>query len=179
QRALARGVVSGRKGLDGARVVIQGFGNAGSNAARLFAEAGARVIAVSDSHGGVVRDDGLDVAAVAAHKEETGRVQGAALTRAIDNAGLLALECDVLIPAALENQIQRGNAASVKARLVCEAANGPTTPAADRVLFERGIPVLPDILANSGGVTVSYFEWVQNIEKQYWTEAEVNAQLQQ
>jgi glutamate dehydrogenase (NAD(P)+) len=177
QRALARGVLAGRKGLPGARVVIQGFGNAGNHAARLFSEAGARVIAVSDSRGGVIREEGLDVAAVAAHKEKTGGVGGAAGTRQLGNTELLALECDVLIPAALENQIHRDNAATVKARLICEAANGPTTPAADRILFERGIAVLPDILANSGGVCVSYFEWVQNIENEQWNVADVNEKL--
>jgi glutamate dehydrogenase (NAD(P)+) len=176
-RALARGVVAGRKGLDGARVAIQGFGNAGSIAARLFAAAGGRVIAVSDSGGGAFNGDGLDIAAVAVHKEKTGSVVGADRTRPIGNAELLALECDVLIPAALENQIHRGNASAVKARLICEAANGPTTPAADRVLFERGTPVLPDILANSGGVCVSYFEWVQNIENEQWAETDVNEKL--
>jgi glutamate dehydrogenase (NAD(P)+) len=177
QRALARGVVPERKGLDGARVAIQGFGNAGAWAARLFAEAGARVIAVSDSRGGVFRTEGLDLAAVSAHKEQTGSVVGAPGTRSVGNAELLALECDVLIPAALENQIHRGNAEAVGARLICEAANGPTTPAADRILFERGIPVIPDILANSGGVCVSYFEWVQNIENEQWDETDVNHKL--
>jgi glutamate dehydrogenase (NAD(P)+) len=177
RRALARGLVAGRTGLEGARVVIQGFGNAGANAAHLFSEAGAQVIAVSDSRGAVCRDDGLDVAAVAAHKEQTGSVAGASGSRAISNADLLALECDVLIPAALENQVHRGNVQTVRARLIVEAANGPTTPAADRVLFERGIAVLPDILANSGGVCVSYFEWVQNIENEQWDEEDVNEKL--
>jgi glutamate dehydrogenase (NAD(P)+) len=177
QRALARGVVAGRKGLEGARVVIQGFGNAGSHAARLFAAAGARVVAASDSRNGVLSEEGLDVAAVTAHKDKTGALRGAPGTREISNADLLALECDVLIPAALENQIHRGNAATIKARLVCEAANGPTTPAADRALFERGVPVLPDILANSGGVCVSYFEWVQNIENEQWDVEDVNEKL--
>jgi glutamate dehydrogenase (NAD(P)+) len=177
QRALARGLVPGMRNLAGARVVVQGFGNAGSIAARLFAEAGARVVAVSDSRGGVFGEQGLDVAAVTAHKERSGSVIGVEGTRAIDNAGLLALECDVLIPAALENQIRRDNAAAVRARMVCEAANGPTTPAADRLLAGRGISVVPDILANSGGVCVSYFEWVQNNENEQWDLAEVNEKL--
>jgi glutamate dehydrogenase (NAD(P)+) len=177
QRVLARGMVPGLADLAGARVAIQGFGNAGSFAARLFAEAGAHVVAVSDSRGGVVREVGLDVAAVNAHKEKTGSVAGLAGARPIDNDGLLTLECDVLIPAALENQIRRNNAAAVRARLICEAANGPTTPAADRVLFGRGIPVVPDILANSGGVCVSYFEWVQNLENEQWDLAEVIEKL--
>ncbi len=177
KRALARGVVPGLDGVFAARVAIQGFGNAGSIAARLFQEAGARVVAVSDSRGGAARDEGLDLAAVAAHKEKTGSLVGTPGTRKLSNAELLALECDILIPAALENQIRLDNAAAVRARLVVEAANGPTTPAADRLLFERGIPVLPDILANSGGVCVSYFEWVQNIENEQWDLEEVNQKL--
>jgi glutamate dehydrogenase (NAD(P)+) len=177
QRALARGVVEGLPDLRGARVAVQGFGNAGAIAAHLFHEAGARVIAVSDSRAAVYRDEGLDLAAVAAHKEKTGSVKGAAGAKPLTNEALLALECDVLIPAALENQIRADNAAAVQARIVCEAANGPTTPAADRILFQRGITVVPDILANSGGVCVSYYEWVQNNENEQWDEDEVNGKL--
>jgi glutamate dehydrogenase/leucine dehydrogenase len=177
QRALARGAVPGLSGLAGARVAVQGFGNAGGIAARLFAEAGARVVAVSDSRGGTLREEGLDVAAVQAHKERAGTVAGLPGARAVGNEELLALECDVLVPAALENQIRRDNAAAVRARLVCEAANGPTTPAADEILFRRGTPVLPDILVNAGGVCVSYFEWVQNNENEQWGLEEVNAKL--
>jgi glutamate dehydrogenase/leucine dehydrogenase len=177
QRALARGAVPGLKGLDGARVVIQGFGNAGAIAAELFQAAGARVIAVSDSRGGVLAAGGLDLPAVRRHKAARGTVVGAPGTKEISNDDLLLLECDVLIPAALEAQIRSDNAERVRARFVVEAANGPTTPEADRVLFSRGIPVLPDILANAGGVTVSYFEWVQNIENEKWDEADVNAKL--
>jgi glutamate dehydrogenase (NAD(P)+) len=177
QRALAHGVVPGLADVNGCRVVVQGFGNAGGIAARLFLEAGARVIAVSDSRGGVHNPDGLDIEAVNAHKEQTASVVGAPGTRAVGNEELLALDCDILIPAALENQLRRDNAAAVRARLVAEAANGPTTPAADQVLHERGIPVLPDILANSGGVCVSYFEWVQNIENEQWDLDEVNRKL--
>ncbi|MBA4067527.1 MAG: glutamate dehydrogenase [Isosphaera sp.] len=177
QRALARGVVPGLAGVKGARVAVQGFGNAGAIAARLFREAGARIVGVSDSRGGVVNGDGLDLDAVLAHKEATGSVAGFAGGRAAGNDEVLALECDILIPAALENQIRRDNAGAVRARLVAEAANGPTTPAADRLLFGRGIPVLPDILANSGGVCVSYFEWVQNIENEQWELEEVNQKL--
>lgn len=177
ERALVRGVVAGRDGVDGARVVIQGFGNAGSHAARLFQEAGAPIIAVSDSRGGVVNEAGLDLIALRAHKAKTGSVVGMADTRNISNADLLALECDILIPAALENQIRGDNAPAIRAKFVCEAANGPTTPAADRILQERGIPVLPDILANSGGVCVSYFEWVQNNENEQWDLEEVNHKL--
>src|SRR5262245_47427020 len=177
QRALARGLVPGLPDVRGARVAIQGYGNAGAIAARLFREAGARVIAVSDSQGGIVQQDGLDVAAVDGHKRSTGTVVGMGGTRPVSNDDLLTLECDVLIPAALENTIRQDNAPAVRARIICEAANGPTTPAADRILFERGIPVLPDILANSGGVCVSYFEWVQNNENEQWDEDDVNRKL--
>jgi glutamate dehydrogenase/leucine dehydrogenase len=158
-------------------VAIQGFGNAGALAAQLFREAGAAVIAVSDSRGGVVRKKGLDVDALIAHKAKTGTVMGAADTHTVSNAELLSCECDILIPAALENQIHAGNVDAVQPRLIAEAANGPITPAADRVLYARGIPVLPDILANSGGVCVSYFEWVQNIENEQWDHEEVNHKL--
>jgi glutamate dehydrogenase (NAD(P)+) len=177
RRALARGVVPGLGDVRGATVVVQGFGNAGSIAARLFHEAGARVLAVSDSHGGIYQEKGLDLGAVSDHKARTGSVSGMAGTRALSNNELLAVACDILIPAALENQIRRDNAAAVRARFLCEAANGPVTPAADRILFDRGIPVLPDILANSGGVCVSYFEWVQNNENEQWDLEEVNSKL--
>jgi glutamate dehydrogenase (NAD(P)+) len=177
QHALTRGVVSGLQSVSGARVAIQGFGNAGGIAAWLFQEAGAAIVAVTDSQGGIYREGGLDLVAVAAHKEQSGTVVGTAGTRTITNDDVLALDCDLLIPAALENQIRRDNAADVKARFVCEAANGPTTPAADRILYERGIPVLPDILTNSGGVCVSYFEWVQNNENEQWDLEEVNRKL--
>jgi glutamate dehydrogenase (NAD(P)+) len=178
QEALARDVVPGVADLRGVRVAIQGFGNAGGIAARLFHNAGAHIIAVSDTRGGIFREKGLDVEAVFAHKAKGGTVVGLPGTKTIGNDELLALECDILIPAALENQLRWDNAPAVKARLVCEAANGPTTPAADRILFERRIPVLPDILANSGGVCVSYFEWVQNNENEQWDLAEVNHKLE-
>jgi glutamate dehydrogenase (NAD(P)+) len=177
QQALAKGVVSELEELRGARVVIQGYGNAGAIAAELFHHAGARIIAVSDSQGGIVREQGIDPEAVEKHKYVSRSVVGMRGTTTITNADLLGLECDILIPAALECQIRADNAAAVRARFIVEAANGPTTPAADQVLFARGIPVLPDILANSGGVTVSYFEWVQNIENEKWDEADVNAKL--
>ena len=135
------------------------------------------MIAVSDSSGGVRGEDGIDVAAALAHKKQTGSVVGLAGTTNISNDDLLHTECDVLIPAAFENQIRADNVGNVKTKLIAEAANGPTTPAADRVLFDRGVPIIPDILANSGGVTVSYFEWVQNIENEKWDEADVNAKL--
>jgi glutamate dehydrogenase (NAD(P)+) len=177
KKALASGVVPGLGGVYGARVVVQGFGNAGAIAARLFQEAGAKVLAVSDSRGGIFKEGGLDLAAVVAHKQTAGSVVGTPGTQSLTNAELLALECDILIPAALENQIRADNAALVRARFICEAANGPTTPAADRILWERGIPVLPDILANSGGVCVSYFEWVQNNENEQWSLDDVNNKL--
>lgn len=177
QCALSRAIVPGLKSVSKARVAIQGFGNAGAIAAELFQEAGARIIAVSDSRGGIVRDQGLDLEAVVQHKAAKGTVVGTSGTRTITNEELVTLDCDILIPAALENQIRQDNAAAVRARVIVEAANGPTTPAADRILFERGIPVLPDILANSGGVCVSYFEWVQNLEHQQWDVDEVNHKL--
>jgi glutamate dehydrogenase (NAD(P)+) len=177
QRALARGVVPGMADVRGARVAVQGFGNAGAIAAGLFREAGARVVAVSDSRGGVHAADGLDLDAVNAHKARTGSVVGLAGARPVSNEELLTRDCEVLIPAALENQIRSDNAEGVRAQIVCEAANGPTTPAADRILFRRGIPVLPDILCNSGGVCVSYFEWVQNNENEQWDLEEVNRKL--
>ncbi len=177
QRALARGVVPGMDGVEGATVAIQGFGNAGSIAAQLFHEQGARVIAVSDSSGGILDREGIDPDAATLHKAETGSVQGLPGTEKVTNDELLLLECDILIPAALENQIRADNAGRVKARLVSEAANGPTTPEADEILFAAGIPVLPDILANAGGVTVSYYEWVQNIQNEQWSEEEVNRRL--
>lgn len=165
--------------LTGARVAVQGFGNAGSIAARLMHELGAKVIAVSDSRGGVHNPHGLDPNRIMEHKAATGSVVGAADTEPISNAELLELPCDVLIPAALENQITEENAGRIKARIVAEAANGPTTPAADRILFENGVLTIPDVLANAGGVTVSYFEWVQNLYAWYWTEEEVNEKLGQ
>jgi glutamate dehydrogenase/leucine dehydrogenase len=179
RRALERGVVPSLPSLAGAAVAVQGFGNAGAIAAELFAASGARIVAVSDSRGGLLRPEGLDVAAVVAHKERTGGLSGFAGAQAIGNGELLTTPCDVLIPAALENQIRGDNARDVRARLIVEAANGPTTPEADRILFGRGIPVLPDILANSGGVTVSYFEWVQNIENERWGFEAVNAKLRE
>lgn len=178
-RAIEQGAVPGLTTLRGARVAIQGFGNAGSIAARLFTEAGAKVIAVSDTRGGVVSADGIDVNAAVQHKTTTSSVVGLARTQNLSNDELLHLECEVLIPAAFENQIRGDNVKGIKAKLVAEAANGPTTPAADKALFERGIPVLPDILTNSGGVTVSYFEWVQNIENEHWSEQHVNNHLRE
>ncbi len=165
--------------LNGARVAVQGFGNAGSIAARLIADEGARVVAVSDSIGGIHDERGLDIGRVSAWKREHGTVQGFPGASDISNAALLELDCEVLIPAALESQISDRNAGAIKARIVAEAANGPTTPDADVILFERGVFVIPDILCNAGGVTVSYFEWVQDLNRDHWTEANVNAKLRE
>ena len=165
--------------IDGAKVVIQGYGNAGSIAARLLHEMGAMVIGVSDSKGGIFNPGGLDPAAVLRYKSANGTVVGFPEADRISNAELLELPCDILVPAALENQITAANAGRIKARIVAEAANGPTTPEADEILYDGGVIVLPDILANAGGVTVSYFEWVQNLQDFFWTEREVNERLDQ
>lgn len=161
-----------------ARAAVQGFGNAGYHAARFLHEAGARVVAASDSRGGVANEAGLDPAALLAHKEKTGSVTGFPGAKDVTNADVLAAECDVLVPAALENQVTAGVAKKVRARVVAEAANGPTTPEADAILEKRGVLVVPDILCNAGGVTVSYFEWVQNLQGFYWSEDEVNRKLE-
>ena len=163
--------------MKGATVVVEGFGNAGQFAAQLVEEQGATVIAASDSKGGVYNKSGMQIAALRKHKEKTGSVVGFPGAKSITNEELLETECTVLIPAALENQITGKNASKIKAKLVAEAANGPTTPEADDVLFRNKIMVIPDILANGGGVTVSYFEWLQNLRREYWTEAEVNERL--
>lgn len=177
QRALERGLLEGAKNLEGLRVVVQGFGNAGAIAAELYAEQGAKIVAVSDSKGGIYSSRGLNVAKVVEHKAETGSVMGFGKSKELTNDELLALECDILIPAALENQIRGDNAHTINARLIVEAANGPTTPAADKILVEKDIQVLPDILANAGGVTVSFYEWVQNVENEQWDEDKVNRRL--
>jgi len=164
--------------MRGSSVAIQGFGNAGSLAARLFAEKKARVIAISDSRGGVFNSRGIDPLKAMRYKERSGTVVGMPGTSRISNDDLLTMKCDILIPAALENVITLNNADQIKAKIVSEAANGPTTPHADEVLARRGIMVLPDILANAGGVTVSYFEWVQDLQSFFWSESEVNAKLE-
>ncbi len=163
--------------LHDARVAIQGFGNVGSNLARLLAEEGVRVIAVSDSRGGIHNPYGLDVPAAIAYKAEHGVLEGFPAADPITNEELIEIDCDVLAPCALEQVITADNAARVRARMVCEGANGPTTPAADEILEDRGILVLPDVLANAGGVVVSYFEWVQGLQEYFWKEYEVNAKL--
>ena len=164
--------------LKKATVAIQGYGNAGAGAAKILADKGARIIAVSDSRGGIYNGKGLEPAKVAEHKSRTGSVKGFEKGEAISNEELLELECDVLVPAALENQITEKNAERIKAKIIAEAANGPTTPGADEILARKKIFVIPDILANAGGVTVSYFEWMQDLQFHFWTEEEVNAQLE-
>jgi glutamate dehydrogenase (NAD(P)+) len=163
--------------LAGATVAIQGFGNVGSWTARLIGELGCKVVAVSDVKGGIHRGDGLDVQAVYDHLRESGSVVGAPGTEQISNEDLLELDVNVLIPAALDRVINSGNAERIKSRLLVEAANHPVTPAADEVLHDQGAVVIPDILANAGGVTVSYFEWVQNIQQYRWEEDQVNDEL--
>ncbi len=166
-----------KKKIEDLRIVIQGFGNVGANAAILAKEFGAKVIAVSDSKGGIYDEKGLDVLEVLKHKERTGSVVNFTGAKNVTNEELLELPCDVLIPAALEGQIHKDNAKNIQAKMVVEGANGPTTPEADKILFDREVMVVPDILANSGGVLVSYFEWVQNLTNLYWTENEVNEKL--
>ena len=160
-----------------ATVSVQGFGNVGSVSARLLQECGAKVVAVSDSRGGIYCSKGLDVADVLRHKRESGSVIDYPGSDCITNEEVLEVPCQVLVPAALEEVIHEGNADRIRADVVVEGANGPTTPEADRVLFDRGVVVVPDILANAGGVTVSYFEWVQDLQVYFWSEEEVNAHL--
>jgi glutamate dehydrogenase (NAD(P)+) len=163
--------------LKGATAAIQGYGNAGSYAAILLQEMGARVIAVSDSKGGILNEKGLDPNAVLQHKQKTGSVVGFPGTEAISNEELLELQCDILVPAALENAITGKNASRIKAKIVAEAANGPTTPDADDILLKNKVFDIPDFLCNAGGVTVSYFEWVQNTYGLYWPAEEVHDRL--
>lgn len=162
----------------GATVAVQGFGNVGATAARLLAREGCQILAVSDSRGGVYNPNGLDVEALVVRKAETGSVVGLENAEAVTNAELLELPCDILVPAALEHQIVKANASSVRAKIVAEGANGPTTPEADKVLYDKGVFVVPDVLANAGGVIVSYLEWVQNLQVFCWDEAQVNGYLQ-
>ena len=163
--------------LDGATVAVQGFGNAGSVAMRLLAELGCRVVAVSDSSGGIFNERGLDAEALQACKRQTGSVGHFSPGDRLSNEELLTVPCDILVPAALENQLTERIAPQVQSRLIAEAANGPTTPEADAIFRDRGVTVIPDILANAGGVTVSYFEWVQNLQEFHWKEEQVNQQL--
>ena len=154
-------------------VVVQGFGNVGLNAGEIFIDHGHKVLAISDSKGGVYNPNGLDLKALVEYKKANGTLAGFPESKTVTNEELLEIECDVLVPAAFENQITKENADKIKAKVVLELANGPTTPEADEVLFAKGIAVIPDVLANSGGVTVSYFEWDQNLKNENWTEKEV------
>lgn len=183
--ATARGVVFTilsalkylQKNIFGMTVAVQGYGNAGSIAARLLHELDVKVIAASDSRGGILNKSGLDPQKVQDHKNKTGSVVGFPNSVPISNEALLEVPCDILIPAALENVITEANAHKIKAKIIAEAANGPTTPEADRILEKNGAFVIPDILANAGGVTVSYFEWVQALQAYFWSEREVNIKL--
>jgi len=173
QQALERRGVA----VEGLKVAVQGFGNVGSNFARLVSDLGATVIAVTDSEGGVVNDRGIDVPAAIAHKRAGGRIADLGGGDAISNEELMLLQCDVLAPCALEQVLTRDNAAGVRAKIVVEGANAPTTPEADEILESNGVLVIPDILANAGGVVVSYFEWVQGLQEFFWKEEEVNRRL--
>jgi glutamate dehydrogenase len=166
-----------KKDVRDLRVIVQGFGNVGSNVALILHEMGAKVVGISDAGGGLYDEKGLDVPSLIDQKDSFGMVTPA-FQNVISNEDLLTQPCDVLIPAALENQLHEGNAHDIQASIVIEAANGPTTPVADEILHERGVLVVPDVLANAGGVTVSYFEWVQNNQGWYWSEAEVNSRLE-
>jgi glutamate dehydrogenase (NAD(P)+) len=185
EEATARGALYCIQGLSvkqGRRVTdytvaIQGFGNVGATLARLLHLEGVKVVAVSDSRGAVYNPNGLDVPAAVAHKQEHGMLEGLASAEAITNEELIELPCDILAPCALEQVVTEENADRVKATIVCEGANGPVTPAADMILEDRGVLVLPDVLANAGGVVVSYFEWVQGLQEYFWREDEVNAKL--
>ena len=165
--------------VQGARVVVQGFGNVGSAAAYLLQDAGATVVGISDVYGGIYNPRGLDVHALMAYAKKTGTVLGYPGADQVSNHELLELPCEVLVPAAIEGQITAENAPRIQARIVAEGANGPTTPEADDILYDRGIFVIPDILCNAGGVTVSYFEWVQDLQQFFWDEDEINKRLAQ
>jgi len=164
--------------LRGARVSIQGYGNAGAIAARLFHNEGCKVVAVSDTRGGIYNETGLDPAAVLRHKQERGSVIGFPRAQQVGVQDVLEVPCDILVPAATEGVLTAANADQVLARIVAEAANGPTTPEADTILFDKGIVVVPDILANAGGVTVSYFEWVQDLQSFFWGVEEITQKLE-
>jgi len=186
EEAMARGLVAvveeacklKKIALRGATVAIQGFGHSGATVARIFAEKKAKIIALSDTRGGVTNSRGIDPLKAFRYKERSGTVVGMPGASRTTNDELLTMKCDILVPAALENVITLNNAESIKARIIAEAANGPTTPHADEILARRGITVLPDILANAGGVTISYFEWVQNQQGLTWDAEEVTARLQ-
>jgi glutamate dehydrogenase/leucine dehydrogenase len=164
--------------LKNATVAVQGYGNVGYNAASIMHNMGCKIVAVSDSSGGIYCPDGINPKEVHAHKSKTGSVINYKNCTNLTNEELLQTKCDILIPAALQNQITKGNADKIRAKIVAEGANGPTTPEADKTLYEKGTCLIPDILANSGGVTVSYFEWVQNLTREHWTLEEVNEKLE-
>ena len=163
--------------ISDATVVVQGFGNAGQFAAKLVEEQGAKVIGVSDTKGAILNKNGFNVDELVKHKNENKTVKGFNTSDEINNEELLTTECTILIPSALENQITKENASKINAKIIAEAANGPTTPEADNILYNNKVLVIPDVLANSGGVTVSYFEWLQNLRRDYWTENYVNERL--
>lgn len=169
------------KGLDlkGARVAVHGFGNAGANIARLVAADGAKVVAACDSKAGLYSETGIDIAAALLHKAETKSLAGLPGTKAISPEDIVGVDCDILLPSALENAITLANVGQVKAKIIAELANGPTTPGADRVLADQGVFLVPDILANAGGVTVSYYEWVQDQYSFFWSEKQINETLEQ
>jgi glutamate dehydrogenase len=160
-------------------VAVQGFGNVGSFSAKLIHDLGVKVVAVSDVYGGIYNENGIDPYAVEAYSKEKGSVAGYPGSKEISNAALLELPVTILVPAALEGQITAKNAANIKAKIIAEGANGPTTPEADAILAAQGVMVIPDIVANAGGVTVSYFEWAQNMQAFYWKESEVHERLEE
>jgi glutamate dehydrogenase (NAD(P)+) len=184
-KATGRGVfVTGREAarrihlpIDGARVAVQGFGNVGSAAAELFGQAGAKIVAAQDHTGTIVNPNGFDLSELMPHVRETGGVGGFRGAEPLDNESFWDVPCEIMIPAALENQVTAERARRLKARLLLEGANGPTTPAADDILADRGILVVPDVICNAGGVTVSYFEWVQDFSSFFWSEDEINVRL--
>jgi glutamate dehydrogenase (NAD(P)+) len=184
-KATGRGVfVTGREAarrinldLDGARVAVQGFGNVGSAAAELFAQAGAKIVAAQDHTGSICNANGFDLSELIPHVRATGGVGGFKGGEFLNNEEFWDTDCDILIPAALEGQITSDRARRIKARLVLEGANGPTLPSADDMLADRGVLVVPDVICNAGGVTVSYFEWVQDFSSFFWTEDEINVRL--
>jgi glutamate dehydrogenase (NAD(P)+) len=184
-KATGRGVfVTGREAarrmglnLNGARVAIQGFGNVGSSAAELFVQAGARIVAVQDHTGSVANEHGFDLADLIPYVKEHGGVGGFPVGEPLGSEEFWDTDCEILIPAALEGQITAARAQRIKAKLVLEGANGPTVPSADDILAERGVLVMPDVICNAGGVTVSYFEWVQDFSSFFWTEDEINVRL--
>jgi glutamate dehydrogenase/leucine dehydrogenase len=164
--------------IEGGTVVIQGFGNVGSWAARTLHDYGCKVIAVSDADGALYHPNGIDIPALLQHQQESGSIHNSTLAEPISNDALLCLECDYLIPAALGGVIHKMNADCLNCKMIIEGANGPTTPTADEILWQKNIPVIPDILANAGGVIVSYYEWVQNLQRHYWEEAEINTKME-